>query len=555
MDPLVFGQNILPAQSVEGIVDEVAEDRGEVAIISAEVAREVRGVHRHLDARLGGLGDLGQQQGREDGVVEGHRPVPVDPVEIVDVLGREVDGLVDVPGLEQGHDHVQPVRVFVGLRAQGIGEGPHGDELAGEFGQLRVIAHGHDPRIAGRLGGLLIDDEDAVVGVVDLVAGPPAGREQIVQRLGQVEFAQRHLLRRGGARVRVVTGGRHAQQFPGLGVDEHDPAGSVDEQQTFGDRREHGGVEVEHAAQLVGAVVAGDPAQASRCHPRRADAEDEGEHGDADEPFALCHESLADRIGGAADDDGADDRVGPHSVDADVFGVDRGDDVHGAVGRASVVDEAHRRLALLQGLSVDGLGQLIDGVLGDLPGIRRGGLRFQRLLASGRAQGRRGEQEVDGHDRGDVEAVLADDVAQQRLDIVAGFGVEVVVLADLTGADEAERHRDVVRGRPQQVLFAFRVQLGELEVEQTRREHHDAHEHDRVREHDPPGRAEADPPTQAAHRSGGPLRQYGTLLLRHGNHCATRSSALCRFTRRGQSAESACLVSLLGQAAGFREPD
>ena len=383
VDSLVFRQDILPAQSVESIVDEVAEDRREIPIVPTEAAREVRGIHRHLDAHLGGLGDLGQQQGRQHGVVEGHRPVPVHPVEVVDVSGREVDGLIDVPGLEQGHDHVQPVRVFVGLCAQGIGERSHGHELAGELGQLRVIAHGHDPRIAGRLGGLLIDHEDAIVGVVDLVAGPPAGGEQIVQRLRQVELAQRHLLRRGGARVLVVTDGRHAQQFPGLGVDEHDSAGTVDEQQTFGDGREHGGVEVEHAAQLLGAVVTGDPAQAPRCHPRGPDAEDEGEDGDADEPFALRQEAFADRIGGAADDDGADDGVGLHAVDADVFGIDRGHDVHGAVGRASVVDEAHGRPALLQSLTVDRLGQLVDRILGDLPGIRRGGLRLQRLLASG----------------------------------------------------------------------------------------------------------------------------------------------------------------------------
>ena len=233
MDPLVLGQNVLPAQRVESVVDEVAEDRREITVVPAEAAREFGGVDRHLDALLGGLGDLRQQQCRQDGMVEGHRPVPLDPVEVVEVLGREVDGLVDVPGLEQGHDHVQPVRVFVGLGPQGIREGADGDELAGEFGQLRVVAHGHDPGVAGGLGGLLVDHEDPIVGVVDLVPGPAAGGEQIEQGPGQVELVQRgahrrglggrRIHRRGGSRVRIVPARRQAEQLPGLGVDEHDP--------------------------------------------------------------------------------------------------------------------------------------------------------------------------------------------------------------------------------------------------------------------------------------------------------------------------------------------
>src|SRR5699024_3320801 len=62
MDPLVLGQNVLPAQRVESIVDEIAEDRCEVAVVPAEAAREFGGVDRHLDALFGGLGDLRQQQ-------------------------------------------------------------------------------------------------------------------------------------------------------------------------------------------------------------------------------------------------------------------------------------------------------------------------------------------------------------------------------------------------------------------------------------------------------------------------------------------------------------
>src|SRR5699024_6031108 len=76
------------------------------------------------------------------------------------------------------------------------------------------------------------------------------------------------------------------------------------------------------------------------------------------------------------------------------------------------------------------------------------------------------------------------------------------------------------------VLVALRVQLGELNVEQARGQDHDAHEHDRVREHDPSGHPEADPPAQASHRSGGSLRHDGSLLLGHGTHCATCETRL-----------------------------
>ena len=52
-----------------------------------------------------------------------------------------------------------------------------------------------------------------------------------------------------------------------------------------------------------------------------------------------------------------------------------------------------------------------------------------------------------------------------------------------------------------QVLFALLVQLGELDVEEARRQHHDAHEHDRVREHDAPGNAELQTPAHTCHWS------------------------------------------------------
>src|SRR5699024_12693657 len=48
MDPFVLGQNVLPAPRVESVVDEVAEDRREVAVVPCAAACEFSRVESHF---------------------------------------------------------------------------------------------------------------------------------------------------------------------------------------------------------------------------------------------------------------------------------------------------------------------------------------------------------------------------------------------------------------------------------------------------------------------------------------------------------------------------
>ena len=133
---------IAVSHGVEGVVEQVADHGEQVASRQADGLRD-RPRDGQLDAALGGLGALAEQQGREHRVAHRVHHLVGEPLGQRQLLGGEGDGVVRAAHLHQRDHRVQPVRGLVGLRAQGVGEPAHDVELAGDRLQLGVVAQAH----------------------------------------------------------------------------------------------------------------------------------------------------------------------------------------------------------------------------------------------------------------------------------------------------------------------------------------------------------------------------------------------------------------------------
>ena len=95
-----------------------------------------------VDAALGGLRRLAEQQGRHDRVAHGADHPVGEQLGELELLGGELDRLVGPAHLDQRHHGVQPVGGLVVLGAQRLGQAADHVELAGDRLQLGVVAQG-----------------------------------------------------------------------------------------------------------------------------------------------------------------------------------------------------------------------------------------------------------------------------------------------------------------------------------------------------------------------------------------------------------------------------
>ena len=201
-------------QRVEGVVDEVAEHGDEVA--GGHVAVGESALDAELDAALGGVGVLAEQQRLDHRVADRADDLVGEQLRDLQLLGREVDGLVDPAELDEGDHRVQPVGGLVVLGAERVAEAADHVQLAGDRAQLGVVAqgdHGTDVRALPGGGGRA-HDQDPVAREVDVVGlGGPS--ERCLHQPGrEAELGER-------AAEHVVG---QVQQPARLVVDELDPA-------------------------------------------------------------------------------------------------------------------------------------------------------------------------------------------------------------------------------------------------------------------------------------------------------------------------------------------
>ncbi len=134
---------------------------------------------RQLDAALGRLGVLAEQQRRDHRLADRADDLVGEQLRDLQLLGREVDGLVEPAQLDQRDHRVQPVGGLVVLRAQRVAEPADHVQLAGQRPQLGVVAQGDHRADVGALpgGGRGADHQDPVAGEVDVVGlGRPTER-------------------------------------------------------------------------------------------------------------------------------------------------------------------------------------------------------------------------------------------------------------------------------------------------------------------------------------------------------------------------------------------
>ena len=108
---------------------------------------------RELDAALGGVGDLAEQQRLDHRVADRADDLVGEQLGDLELLGREVDGLVDPAELDE-RDHVcRRLADSWFCDAQRVAEAADHVELAGHRPQLGVVAQGDHGTDVGALPG------------------------------------------------------------------------------------------------------------------------------------------------------------------------------------------------------------------------------------------------------------------------------------------------------------------------------------------------------------------------------------------------------------------
>jgi hypothetical protein len=105
-------------RGVDGVVEQVARDRDEIARIR-DPGRDVRAVgHRELHAPFSGLRGLADDERRQLGHLDGPQYGVGELLRDRQLLGRVGEGLVGAAQLDQRDDGVQLVGGLVGLRVE-----------------------------------------------------------------------------------------------------------------------------------------------------------------------------------------------------------------------------------------------------------------------------------------------------------------------------------------------------------------------------------------------------------------------------------------------------
>ena len=169
---------------VDRVVDEVADDRDEVAGVGEPVGDVAVGLQPQVDALLARLGHLrDDERGQLRHPDRGQHGVG-ELLRDGELGGRELQRLVGAAQLDQRDHGVQLVGGLVGLGVERVGEPAHRGQLADQRPQLGVVAQGDDRAeptpVPPRL--LLVDHDDALGGEVDLVGPHLAGRERLAER-------------------------------------------------------------------------------------------------------------------------------------------------------------------------------------------------------------------------------------------------------------------------------------------------------------------------------------------------------------------------------------
>ena len=95
-----------------------------------------------FDAAFVSLGGLADHQRGDEGFVERPDEGVGEALGFLFVLDREVECFLGAAEFDEGRDGVQPVRVFVRLRPQRLGQGRHRRQLPGELLDVGAIAQG-----------------------------------------------------------------------------------------------------------------------------------------------------------------------------------------------------------------------------------------------------------------------------------------------------------------------------------------------------------------------------------------------------------------------------
>ena len=225
--------------------------------------------------------DLAEQQRLDHRVADRADDLVGEQLGDLQLLGREVDGLVDPAELDERDHRVQPVGGLVVLGAERVAEAADHVQLAGHRPQLGVVAQGDHGTDVGALpgGGGGAHDQDPVAREVDVVGlGGPSER-RLHQPGREAELGQRA--------AEDVVG--QVQQPACLVVDELDPASGVEQQQSLADRAEHRRVVLVHPGDLGGAEPVRLAAQPASDQPGAGQPDSEHEQRrDPDQLEVVC---------------------------------------------------------------------------------------------------------------------------------------------------------------------------------------------------------------------------------------------------------------------------
>ena len=204
---------------VQRVVDQVADDRDQIARMPRVAVEAAVGRQSELDATLGGDRRFAEQERAEDGITDALEERFRQLLGHARRFRRHLDRLFLAPKLDEARNRVQPVGEIVRLRAQCLREAAGVVQLAQQALELGPIAEGRDVsnRSAAHHDRHPADHEHAVGRQHDFIGSGDLPDQQIADAARRKDV---------GERLADTISGQ-PQQPPGFVVDQRDAAFDV----------------------------------------------------------------------------------------------------------------------------------------------------------------------------------------------------------------------------------------------------------------------------------------------------------------------------------------